>query len=127
MFLELLIDGGWNISERMAEKLVGLYFELGKVEEMEELLATLMESNQVSEVISVAPCGIMRMYAMLDRVDLVEYAVGRMLKKGLSFRRSEDVEKVICSYFRQAAFDRSGFFWKVLRVLMKSEDRLMIC
>lgn len=92
-----MIEGGWKINEWMAEKLVVLYFELGKVEEMEELLAAMTVSNQVSKVLLVVHGGIISMYAMLDRLDLVEFAVGRMLKQGLSFRRSDDVEKVICS------------------------------
>ncbi|XP_024022296.1 putative pentatricopeptide repeat-containing protein At2g02150, partial [Morus notabilis] len=85
-FLKFAVEGGWKISEQMAEKLVALYTELGNVEEMEELLATLVESNHVSEVLSVVHCGIIRMQAASDRLDLVEYAVGRMLKHGSSFR-----------------------------------------
>lgn len=34
-----LVNGGWDINEVMAKKLVGLCFEVEKVEEMEELLA----------------------------------------------------------------------------------------
>lgn len=109
-FLKLVKDGGWEIDEQMAEKLVGLYVELGKVEDMEELLATLMEGSQVSESLSLVHCGIIRMYALLDRLDDVEYAVGRMLKQGLPFKCSDDVERVICSYFRRDAYDRLDLF-----------------
>ncbi|XP_048331505.2 pentatricopeptide repeat-containing protein At5g04810, chloroplastic-like [Ziziphus jujuba] len=109
-FLNLVVDGGWDINELMVEKLVGLYFEVGNVEDMEELLATLMEANKASEILSPVHCGIIRMYTLLDRLDDVEYAVGRMLKQGLSFKCADDIEKVICSYFRRAAYDRLDLF-----------------
>ncbi|KAL5786192.1 hypothetical protein ACOSQ2_008584 [Xanthoceras sorbifolium] len=109
-FLKFLLDGGWKISVNMAEKLVKLYCELGKADEMEELLVTLMKTNQSPEVLQQVHCGIIRMYAMLDRLDDVEYSVGRMGKEGFSFKCADDVEKVICSYFRCEAYDRLDLF-----------------
>ncbi|KAK9273876.1 hypothetical protein L1049_018688 [Liquidambar formosana] len=109
-FLKFMLDDGWEINGQMAKKLTGLYCELGRVEEMEELLLTLTKSNQVSEVVSQVHWGIIRLYAILDRLDDVEYSVGRMLKQGISFGCPDDVEKVICSYFRQAAYDRLDLF-----------------
>ncbi|KAK4852855.1 hypothetical protein QYF36_000153 [Acer negundo] len=109
-FLKFLLDGGWKINLNMAEKLVKLYCELGKVDEMEELLVALMKTDQAHEVLQKVHCGIIRMYAMLDRLDDVEYSVGRMGKEGFSFKFADDVEKVICSYFRCEAYDRLDLF-----------------
>lgn len=115
-FLNSLVDVGYEISGQMAEGLVGLYVEVGTVEDMEELLVTLMNANQVSKILSRVHCGIIRKYAMLDRLDDVEYSVGLMLKQGLSFHSPDVVENVICSYFRQAAFDRLDLFLEHIRV-----------
>ncbi|XAR70871.1 hypothetical protein NMG60_11027905 [Bertholletia excelsa] len=114
-FLKFIVGGGWEFNQFMAEKLVRLYCNLGKLEEMEELLATLMESNQALEILSLVHCGIIRMYAKLDRLDDVEYSVGRMLRQRISFRSSEDVDKVISSYFRRAAYDRLELFLECIR------------
>lgn len=109
-FFNFILDSGWEISGLMVEKLMGLYYQHGKVEEMEGLLLTLLKSNQCPEVLSKVHRGIIRMYAILDRLDDVEYSVGRMLKQGITFICPADVEKVICSYFRQAAYDRLDLF-----------------
>uniref|UniRef100_A0A2N9J4I8 Uncharacterized protein n=1 Tax=Fagus sylvatica TaxID=28930 RepID=A0A2N9J4I8_FAGSY len=92
-FLKFVLDGGWEISGQMAERLVRFYVEVGTVEDMEELLVTLMNANQASKILSWVHCGIIRMYAISDRLDDVEYSVGRMLKRGFSFNCPDDVEK----------------------------------
>ncbi|XVF49885.1 hypothetical protein PTKIN_Ptkin04bG0052300 [Pterospermum kingtungense] len=109
-FLKSFLEVRQEISVKMAEKIVSLYSEHGKVEKMEELLSTVVESGQVIAVLSEVNSGIIRMYAALNRLDDVEYSVGRMLKQGLSFRCTDDVEKVICCYFREAAYDRLDLF-----------------
>ncbi|KAM1247245.1 hypothetical protein TB2_043355 [Malus domestica] len=109
-FLKIVLDAGLKINEKMAEMVVGLYIELKMVEKLEELLVILTEANQVSEVLLLVHCGIIRLNAALDRLDDVEYSVGRMLKQGLSFKHQDDVEKVICSYFRCSAHDRLELF-----------------
>ncbi|XP_062021396.1 protein Rf1, mitochondrial-like [Rosa rugosa] len=114
-FLEMVCGYGWKMSGKMAEMVVGLHIELGKVERLEELLETLMESDQTSEVLLPVHCGIIRMFAMLDRLDDVEYSVGRMLKQGLSFKHPDDVEKVICSYFRLSEYDRLELFLECIK------------
>ncbi|KAK2965723.1 hypothetical protein RJ640_025449, partial [Escallonia rubra] len=118
-FLKFTLDSEWKINEDMAEKLVGLYHEVGAVEDMEELLLTLTKSNQALDVLSQLHSATIRMYSMLDRLDDVEFSVGRMLKQGLSFRSPDDVEKVICSYFRQAAYDRLDLFLECIQVSYK--------
>ncbi|XP_028781273.1 uncharacterized protein LOC114737505 [Neltuma alba] len=110
-FLKFVASVRWEINENMTDKLIALYQEIGQVEKMEELLETMMKSHPITDgVLSRIHCGIIRMYAKLDRLDDVEFAVGRMLKQGLSFTRTDDVEKVICSYFRREAYDRLDIF-----------------
>uniref|UniRef100_A0A2N9FVV7 Pentacotripeptide-repeat region of PRORP domain-containing protein n=1 Tax=Fagus sylvatica TaxID=28930 RepID=A0A2N9FVV7_FAGSY len=128
-FLKFVLDGGWEISGQMAERLVRFYVEVGTVEDMEELLVTLMNANQASKILSWVHCGIIRMYAISDRLDDVEYSVGRMLKRGFSFNCPDDVEKVICSYFRRAAYDRLDLFLEHIKgyyVLTRSTYDLLI-
>lgn len=109
-FLKFLLDGGWKINEKMAGKLVKFYCDHRKVDEKEELLETLTKSNQSREVLLQVHCGIIRLHALSDRLDEVEYSVGRMGKQGLSFKHADDVDKVICSYFRCKAYDRLDLF-----------------
>lgn len=118
-FLKFILNGGWDINGYMADKLMGLFYELGRVEEMEELLINLTKSNQVLDVLWLVHIAIIKMYAKLDRLDDVEYAVGRMLKQGISFGCADDVEKVICSYFRRAAYDRLDLFLERIKVSYK--------
>lgn len=127
-FLNSVLDGGWRISGQMAQSLVGLCVEAGTVEDMEELLVTLTNANQASEILSAVHCGIIRMYAMSDRLDDVEHSVGRMLKHGLSFNSPDDVDKVICSYFRGAAYDRLDLLLEQIKgcVLRRSTYDLLI-
>ncbi|XP_057477917.1 pentatricopeptide repeat-containing protein At2g30780-like [Actinidia eriantha] len=114
-FFKFILDGEWEINVNMAEKLVGLYCDLGDVKEMEELLTILMNSKQDSKSLCRVHFGIIRMYAALDRLDDVEYSVGRMRRQGIMFQSSEDVHKVICSYFRRAAYDRLDLFLECIR------------
>ncbi|PIA42683.1 hypothetical protein AQUCO_02000258v1 [Aquilegia coerulea] len=109
-FLNFILDGGWNVNVHMVTKLVGVYLAIGKVEDMEELLVTVMRTNQDSEVLSQMHCGVIRMYALSDRLDDMEFSIGRMLKQGMSFTCADDVERVICSYFRRAASERLEIF-----------------
>ncbi|KAJ1391786.1 Tetratricopeptide-like helical domain superfamily [Sesbania bispinosa] len=129
-FIKFVLDSGWEINETMAEMLVALYHEQGQVEKMEELLETMTKHCPITTgVLSRIHCGIVRMYAILDRLDDVEFAVGRMLKQGLSFTSKDDVEKVICSYFRREAYDRLDIFLECLKscyVLTRSTYDLLI-
>ncbi|KAK7293828.1 hypothetical protein RJT34_16703 [Clitoria ternatea] len=115
-FFKFVINAGWEINENMVDKLVALYQEQGQVEKLEELLETMTRPRVLTtDVLRRIHYGIVRMYAMLDRLDDVESAVGRMLKQGLSFTSADDVEKVICSYFRREAYDRLDIFLECLR------------
>ncbi|KAH7839636.1 hypothetical protein Vadar_006606 [Vaccinium darrowii] len=114
-FLEFILGGGYSVNVTMAEKLVRFFYDLGKVEEMEDLLATLMNSNHDVEVLSLVHYGIIRSFATLDRLDDVEYAFGRMLRHGISFKCSEDIDMVIHLYFRHAAYDRLEMFLECIK------------
>lgn len=128
-FVKLVLNNGWEISETMVEMLIGLYHEQARVEKMEELLETIAKYPIDSGVLLRIHCGIVRMYAELDRLDNVELSVGRMLKQGLSFANSDDVEKVIGSYFRKEAYDRLDIFLECIKnsyVLTRSTFDLLI-
>ncbi|EEF45917.1 pentatricopeptide repeat-containing protein At2g30780 [Ricinus communis] len=109
-FLNFLLECRFEFNGNMIEKIVELYSELGKVDEMEKLLDICAEFNQVGETLSRLHCGIIRFYAKADRLDDVEYSVGRMTSSGMLFRSPDDVEKVISSYFRKEAYDRLDLF-----------------
>ncbi|CAK7353360.1 unnamed protein product [Dovyalis caffra] len=109
-FLKFLLECEFEINGNMIENVVRLYSELGKVDEMEILLEMLMEFNKGGEALLPLHCGIIRFYAMLDRLDDVEFSVGRMMSQGIVFKSPSDVEKVISSYFRQGAYDRLDLF-----------------
>ncbi|CAI0408525.1 unnamed protein product [Linum tenue] len=100
----------FEISGSLIEKVVKLYCELEKPQEMEMLLNTLVKFNQVGEALLQVHCGILRLYASLDRLDDVEYSVGRMMSQGMSFSSPCDVERVISAYFRHEAYDRLDLF-----------------
>ncbi|KAG8375546.1 hypothetical protein BUALT_Bualt10G0111000 [Buddleja alternifolia] len=114
-FLNFILDGNWRVGTNMVKKIAGLYHEVGKVEDLEEFIVILTKSNQSLEVLSLAHSLIIRMYADRDRLDDVEYCVGRMLKDGIAFSCTEDVEKVICSYFRKEAYDRLDLFLECIK------------
>ncbi|CAN1218678.1 Beta-adaptin-like protein A [Linum perenne] len=109
-FVKFMLECRFEISGTSVDKVVKLYSELEKADKMEELLDTLMEFNQVGEALLQVHCGIIRLYATLDRLDEVEYSVGKMMSQGMSFSSPGDVEKVISAYFRQEAYDRLELF-----------------
>ncbi|KVH89955.1 Pentatricopeptide repeat-containing protein [Cynara cardunculus var. scolymus] len=116
-FLKGILDYRWEINGYMADKLVGFYCELELVEQLEWMLVVLTETNpnQDLDIISQIHNGLIRVYAKLDRLDDVEYSVGRMLKQGVSFSSHKDVEKVLCSYFRKGAYDRLDVFLEFIK------------
>lgn len=113
-FLKFITNRGWELNETMAEKLSRLYMDLGLVEEMEQLLG-LMSQGTCFDVSMQLHCGVIQLYANSDRLDQMEFAVMRMLEGGMIFRRPEDIEAVICSYFRRKAFNRLDLFLDRIR------------
>ncbi|GAB2275670.1 hypothetical protein Dimus_010426 [Dionaea muscipula] len=71
-YLKAIIEDGREVSISMAERLVHLYSRNGKIEELKELLQTLLASNSYSDVLSQVHCGIIRMHALADRLDDME-------------------------------------------------------
>ncbi|KAI3823725.1 hypothetical protein L1987_05165 [Smallanthus sonchifolius] len=116
-FLKGVLEHKWRIDGYMAEKLIGFYCELKLVEEMEWVLVALTETNHNQDLDTVSQIhnGLIRFYAKLDRLDDMEYSVGRMLKQGASFRSHKDVENVLCSYFRAGAYDRLDVFLEFIK------------
>nr|GEU82120.1 pentatricopeptide repeat-containing protein [Tanacetum cinerariifolium] len=121
--LKAILDHKWEINQYMAETIVGFYCELNFVEELEWMIVALAETNhsQDFDIISYVYNGLISVYTKLDRLDDVEYSVGRMLKQGVSFRSHKDVEKVICLYFRRSAYDRLDVFLEFIKVSHKLE------
>ncbi|CAA6662785.1 unnamed protein product [Spirodela intermedia] len=109
-FWRFLIAGGWEVEEGMVEKILALYAELGRVEEMEELLETMQHKPSSSIFLPQVHCGVIRLYASSNRLDDVEYSVGRMLKNGMQLKCSRDVEAIISCYFRCEAYERLDIF-----------------
>lgn len=114
-FLRIIIEGGRRINKLIAKEVVEFFNDFGTVEDMEELLVTYPKSEQVLEIHSMVHSSFIRMYAKADRLDDVEYSVGRMLKDGISFDSPDDVEKVICCYFRKGAHDRLDVFLECIK------------
>ncbi|KAJ9555692.1 LOW QUALITY PROTEIN: hypothetical protein OSB04_010306 [Centaurea solstitialis] len=128
VFWKDVLDRRWEINGQMVEKLVGFYCELELVEELEWMLVILTEAkpNQDSDIISRIHNGLIRVYAKLDRLDDMEYAVGRMLKQGVLFSSHKDVEKVLCSYFRKDRLDVFLEFVKASHKLPRSTYELLV-
>ncbi|KAL3498394.1 hypothetical protein ACH5RR_041126 [Cinchona calisaya] len=114
-FMMFVLDGSCIINGHIAEKVVALYYEMARVEEMEELLVAFSTSDQATEILSLVHNVIIRMHVRADGLDNVEYSVGRMLKQGISFRCPDDIEKVICLYFRKAAYERLDLFLECIK------------
>lgn len=117
-FLKFVENGGYEVTEVMVEKILRLYSELGKLEEMEELLI-LVKSKKKSGVSAQVHSGIIRLHALWDRLDDMEHSIRRMLKGGILFASPADIEAVICSYFRRAAYERLDLFLYQIRSLYK--------
>ncbi|KAL4592672.1 hypothetical protein LXL04_005675 [Taraxacum kok-saghyz] len=116
-FLETIFDHKLEINGSMANKLVGFYCELELVKELEWVLKrnTNLDLYLDLDVVSQIYNGLIRVYAKLDKLDDLEYCIGRMLKDGVSFRSHKDVEMVVCSYFRGGAYDRLDVFLEFIK------------
>ncbi|KAJ0952058.1 putative tetratricopeptide-like helical domain superfamily [Helianthus annuus] len=130
-FLKDTLENKSMIDGYLAEKLVGFYCDLELVDEMEWVLVELTEAghNQDLGIVSRIYNGLIRVYAKLDRLDDMEYSIGRMLKQGVSFRSDKDVENVICSYFHQGAYGRLDVFLEFMKgscMLARSSYELLL-
>ncbi|KAL7594375.1 pentatricopeptide repeat-containing protein At2g48000 [Lactuca sativa] len=114
-FMQSILDHKWEINMCMADKLVGFYCELELVKELEWVVEKIRNTNLDFDVVSQFHNGLIRVYAKLDRLDDLEYCIGRMLKEGVSFRSHKDVEMVVCCYFRGDAYDRLEVFLEFIK------------
>lgn len=113
--LKLMLNSGMQIDRFMCMKVVDLYVSLGLVEQLEELLEMVTRSSQSLEVLGLVHGAVIRLYAEKDRLDDVEYCLGRMVEQGVSFSCEEDVQKVICLYFRREAYDKLDLFLESIK------------
>ncbi|XP_062209950.1 pentatricopeptide repeat-containing protein At3g06430, chloroplastic-like [Phragmites australis] len=117
-FLKYVIDGNWELNEATVERLTRLCLDGGQVDEMEQLLALVQKGVHLSSVAQLH-CGIIKFYAKADRLADMEHAICRMLDNCVMFVCPEDVEVIICSYFRHKDFDRLDLFLHRIQCLFK--------
>ncbi|KAI4992899.1 hypothetical protein ZWY2020_007212 [Hordeum vulgare] len=108
-FIKLVSDGNWELNKALVDRLTRLCLDGCEVDGMEQLLALIQTEAHFSSVTQLH-CEIIRFYASADLLSDMEHAIDRMLNDGMMFLCAEDVEAVICSYFRHKAFDRLEMF-----------------
>ncbi|WVZ55540.1 hypothetical protein U9M48_006187 [Paspalum notatum var. saurae] len=118
VFLKCASDGNWELNKAIFERLVRICLDGGEIDEMEDLLALIQKGTHLSSETQLH-CGIIRFYAKADRLADMEHAICRMLDSGVMFMCPEDVEVIICSYFRHKEFDRLELFLNRIRGLFK--------
>ncbi|KAF0914595.1 hypothetical protein E2562_030668 [Oryza meyeriana var. granulata] len=117
IFMELVRDGNHELSEATVERLTRLCLYEDKIDELDQLLS-LVQGMHLGSLIKLH-CGVIRFYANADRLSDMEHAIFRMLDNGIIFAHSEDVEAVICSYFRHKDFDRLDLFLSRIQSMYK--------
>jgi pentatricopeptide repeat protein len=119
-FVKCASNGNWELDDGMVRKLARTSLDGGDTNEMEELLALIQKGAHLSsETQAQLHSGIIKSYAQADRLIDMENAFCRMLDKGLVFMCPEDVEAVICCYFRHKDFDRLDCFLNRIQSLFK--------
>ncbi|GJN30349.1 hypothetical protein PR202_gb18645 [Eleusine coracana subsp. coracana] len=108
-FFKYASDGKWELNDATVKRLTRAILDGGDVDEMEELLALIQKEAHVSSETQLHS-GIIKSYAKADRLADMERAIWRMLDNGTIFLCLEDVEAVICCYFRHKNFDRLDLF-----------------
>ncbi|KAJ1298706.1 hypothetical protein BS78_01G474300 [Paspalum vaginatum] len=118
VFLKCASDGNWELNKAIFERLTRICLDGGEIDEMEDLLALIQKGTHLSSETQLHR-GIIRFYAKADRLADMEHAICRMLDNGVMFMCPEDVEVIICSYFRHKEFDRLELFLNRIRSLFK--------
>ncbi|TVU48316.1 hypothetical protein EJB05_07949, partial [Eragrostis curvula] len=109
-FVKCARDGKWELNGATVERLTRTLLNGGDVDEMEQLLSLIQKGTHLSSETQLH-CAIIKSYAKADRLADMEHAICRMLDDGLTFMMCpEDVEAVICCYFRHKDFDRLDLF-----------------
>ncbi|RLN43443.1 pentatricopeptide repeat-containing protein [Panicum miliaceum] len=117
-FLKCVSDGNWELNKATVERLMRMCLDRGDINEMEQLFALLRKGTHLSSATQLHQ-GIIRFYAKADRLADMEDAICRMLDNGVMFMCPEDVEVIICSYFRHKEFDRLDLFLNRIRSFLK--------
>ncbi|OEL38229.1 hypothetical protein BAE44_0000749 [Dichanthelium oligosanthes] len=117
-FLKRVSDGNWELNEATVGMLMRICLDRGEIDEMEQLLAFVQKGTHLSSETQLHH-GIIRFYAKADRLEDMEDAICRMLDNGVIFMCPEDVEVIICSYFRHKEFDRLDLFLNRIRSFFK--------
>ncbi|KAG0487298.1 hypothetical protein HPP92_009393 [Vanilla planifolia] len=107
--IEYIMKEGWSLSKPLVEMVIQLHLEQGLAEDLIDFLDLLKPTTDSISQPSVYSSFI-RFYAVLDKLDDMECLIGRMLNDGMMFTNKEDVEVVICSYFRKKAFEKLDLF-----------------
>ncbi|EER95468.1 hypothetical protein BDA96_01G530900 [Sorghum bicolor] len=117
-FLKRVSDGNWELNKAIVVRLTRICLDGGEIDEMEQLLALIQKGPHLSSETQLHH-GIIRFYAKADQLADMEHAIYRMLDNGVVFMCPEDVEVIICSYFRHREFDRLDLFLNRIRNLFK--------
>lgn len=117
-FLKRVSDGNWELNKATIERLTRICLDGGEIDEMEQLLPLIQKGTHSSSETQLHH-GIIRFYAKADRLADMEDAICRMLDNGVMFMCPEDVDVIICSYFRHKEFDRLDLFLNRIRSFFK--------
>jgi pentatricopeptide repeat protein len=117
-FLKRARDGNWELNKATVVRLTRICLGGGAIDEMEQLLALIQKGTHLNSKTQLHH-GIIRFYANADRLADMEDAIYRMLDNGVMFTCPEDVDVIICCYFRHREFDRLDLFLNRIRSLFK--------
>ncbi|XP_066357988.1 pentatricopeptide repeat-containing protein At2g48000-like [Miscanthus floridulus] len=117
-FLKRISDGNWELNKAIVARLMRICLDGGEIDKMEQLLALIQKGTHSSSETQLHH-GIIRFYAKEDQLADMEHAIYRMLDNGVMFMCPEDVEVIICTYFRHREFDRLDLFLNRIRSLLK--------
>jgi len=117
-FLKRVSDGNWELNKATVGRLTRICLDGGEIDEMEQLLAVIQKGTDLSFETQLHH-GIIKFYAKADRLADMEDAICRMWDNGVMFMCPDDVEVIICSYFRQKEFDRLDLFLDRIRSFFK--------
>ncbi|RCV46454.1 hypothetical protein SETIT_9G533400v2 [Setaria italica] len=117
-FLKRVRDGNWELNKATVERLTRICLDGGEIDEMEQLLAVIQKGTHSSYETQLHH-GIIRFYAKADRLADMEDAICWMLDNGVMFMCPEDVDVIICSYFRHKEFDRLDLFLNRIQSFFK--------
>lgn len=117
-FLKCASDGNWELNKKIVERLTRICLDGGKIDEMEQLLALIQKGTHLKSETQLR-LGIIRFYAKADRLTDMEHAICQMSDNGIRLMCPEDVEVIICSYFRNKKFNKLDLFLNRIRSLLK--------